>query len=133
MMTRKHLSPTLSRFISTSISYLKNKKKFPILETIFHHYDYWKVLVYTLEAYEKKSPISKIDLIKKIDCSYKTANKYIDFLTKKQILICIKQNNINILKLRSIDFINNLDKRYSYYIPSLNLMHELNSYLKQGY
>ena len=132
-MADKFLSPTLSRFISTSISYLKNKKKFPILETIFHHYDYWKVLVYTLEAYEKKSPISKIDLIKKIDCSYKTANKYIDFLTKKQILICIKQNNINILKLRSIDFINNLDKRYSYYIPSLNLMHELNSYLKQGY
>jgi len=132
-MAQKHLSPTLSRFISTSISYLKNKKKFPILETIFHHYDYWKVIVYTLEAYEKKSPISKIDLIKKINCSYKTANKYIDFLTKKQILICIKQNNINILKLRSIDFINNFDKRYSYYIPSLNLMHELNSYLKQGY
>ena len=132
-MAQKHLSPTLSKFISTSISYLKNKKKFPLLETIFHHYDYWKVIVYTLEAYEKKSPISKIDLIKKINCSYKTANKYIDFLTKKQILICIKQNNINILKLRSIDFINNLDKRYSYYIPSLNLMHELNSYLKQGY
>ena len=132
-MAQKHLSPTLSRFISTSISYLKNKKKFPLLETIFHHYDYWKVIVYTLEAYEKKSPISKIDLIKKINCSYKTANKYIDFLTKKQILICIKQNNINILKLRSIDFINNFDKRYSYYIPSLNLMHELNSYLKQGY
>ena len=132
-MAHKHLSPSLSKFISTSISYLKNKKKFPILETIFHHYDYWKVIVYTLEAYEKKSPISKIDLIKKIDCSYKTANKYIDFLTKKQILICIKQNNINILQLRSIDFINNLDKRYSYYIPSLNLMHELNSYLKQGY
>jgi len=132
-MAQKHLSPALSRFISTSISYLKNKKKFPILETIFHHYDYWKVIVYTLEAYEKKSPISKIDLIKKINCSYKTANKYIDFLTKKQILICIKQNNINILKLRSIDFINNFDKRYSYYIPSLNLMHELNSYLKQGY
>ena len=132
-MAQKFLSPALSRFISTSTSYLKNKKKFPILDTIFHHYDYWKVLVYTLEAYEKKSPISKIDLIKKIDCSYKTANKYIDFLTKKQILICIKQNNINILKLRSIDFINNFDKRYSYYIPSLNLMHELNSYLKQGY
>ena len=132
-MAQKHLSPTLSRFISTSISYLKNKKKFPLLETIFHHYDYWKVIVYTLEAYEKKSPISKIDLIKKINCSYKTANKYIDFLTKNQILICIKQNNINILKLRSIDFINNFDKRYSYYIPSLNLMHELNSYLKQGY
>jgi hypothetical protein len=132
-MTHKFLSPTLRRFISTSTSYLKNKKKYPILETIFHHYDYWKVLVYTLEAYEKKSPISKIDLIKKIDCSYKTANKYIDFLTKKQILICIKQNNINILKIRKIDFIDSFDKRYSYYIPSLNLMHELNSYLKQGY
>lgn len=132
-MAHKFLSPTLRRFISTSTSYLKNKKKYPILETIFHHYDYWKVLVYTLEAYEKKSPISKIDLIKKIDCSYKTANKYIDFLTKKQILICIKQNNINILKIRNIDFIDSFDKRYSYYIPSLNLMHELNSYLKQGY
>ena len=132
-MKKPNLSPALSKYISRSTSYLKNKKKFPTLETIFHHYDYWKVLVYTLEAYEKKLPLSKIDLIKKIDCSYKTANKYIDFLAKKQVIICIKKNNTNVLNARNIDFIENLDKRFSYYIPSLNLMHEMNSYLKQGY
>ena len=133
-MSNLLINSTLSRHIARSVNYLKSKKKFPILEIIFHNYDYWKILTYTLEAYEKKKPISKIDLINKIDCSYKTANKYIDFLVKKQIIVCLnKKNNNQNFNLRKIDYINKIDKRFSYFIPSLNLLHELNAYLKQGY
>ena len=35
--------------------------------------------------------------------------------------------------LRKLDYIDFTDKRFKYYIPSLNLLHELNAYLKQSY
>lgn len=132
-MSHKLLSPEINNYVLRSINYIKNREKFPHLDNIFFNYDYWKICVYTLDAYEKESPISKIDLIKKINCSYKTANKYIDVLVNKKILICINQKNINILKIRKINFINNLDKRYCYYIPSLILIKEIELYQKKGY
>ena len=133
-MSNTLISQTLSRYIARSVNYLKNNKKFPILDFIFHNYDYWKILTYTLEAYEKKKPISKIDLIKKINCSYKTANKYIDYLVKKEMIICLnKKIAKEDFNLRKLDYIDFTDKRFKYYIPSLNLLHELNAYLKQSY
>lgn len=133
-MSNTLISQTLSRYIARSVNYIKNNKKFPILDFSFHNYDYWKILTYTLEAYEKKKPISKIDLIKKINCSYKTANKYIDFLVKKQMIICLnKKIAKEDFNLRKLDYIDFTDKRFKYYIPSLNLLHELNAYLKQSY
>ena len=120
------------RYINHSITFMRNERKFKDVSLIFKNFDYWKILIFVFEAHEKKEPISKNQLLKKLKCSYKTGNKYIDELVKKKILIAFNKTNLNSksnFNIRDLDYINQIDKRFNYYIPSLNIINDFKKFL----
>tara|TARA_Y100001970_G_C14006222_1_gene735991 strand:- start:164 stop:613 length:450 start_codon:yes stop_codon:yes gene_type:complete len=126
------LSTKLNRYIDHSERFLSNEKRFPNVSILFKNFNYWKIIIFILEAYKENQPISKNQLIRKLNCSYKTGNKYIDELVKKKIIISFNKNRLNRqsdFNLRNIDYINNIDKRFCYYIPSMNILKDFNDFL----
>ena len=126
------LSGKLLRYIDHSEQFISNEKKFSNILTLFKNFNYWKIIIFILEAYKENQPISKNQLIRKLNCSYKTGNKYIDELVKKKIIISFNKNRLNRqsnFNLRNIDYINHIDKRFCYYIPSMNILKDFNDFL----
>ncbi len=111
---------------------MRNEKKFKDVSLIFKNFNYWKILIFVFDAHEKKKPVSKNQLLQKLKCSYKTGNKYIDELVKKKILISFNKKNLNLksnFSLRNLDYIDQIDKRFNYYIPSLNIINDFKKFL----
>jgi len=111
---------------------MQNERKFKDVSLIFKNFNYWKILIFVFDAHESKKPISKNQLLQKLKCSYKTGNKYIDDLEKKKILIAFNKTNLNLksnFNIRDLDYINQIDKRFSYYIPSLNIINDFKKFL----
>lgn len=111
---------------------MRNEKKFKDVSLIFKNFNYWKILIFVFDAHEKKKPISKNQLLQKLKCSYKTGNKYIDELVKKKILISFNKKNLNLksnFSLRNLDYIDQIDKRFNYYVPSLNIINDFKKFL----
>lgn len=120
------------KYINHSITFMRNEKKFTDVSLIFKNFNYWKILIFVFDAHENKKPISKNQLLQKLKCSYKTGNKYIDELVKKKILISFNKKNLNLksnFSLRKLDYINQMDKRFNYYIPSLNIINDFKKFL----
>ena len=120
------------KYINHSITFMRNERKFKDVSLIFKNFNYWKILIFVFDAHESKKPISKNQLLQKLKCSYKTGNKYIDELVKKKILIAFKKKNLNLksnFSLRNLDYINQIDKRFNYYIPSLNIINDFKKFL----
>ena len=78
------LSSKLIKYIDHSEKFISNEKKFSNIIILFKNFNYWKIIIFILEAYRDNQPISKNQLIKKLNCSDKTGNKYIDELVKKK-------------------------------------------------
>jgi predicted transcriptional regulator len=111
---------------------MRNERKFKDVSLIFKNFNSWKILIFVFDAHESKKPISKNQLLQKLKCSYKTGNKYIDELVKKKILISFNKKNLNLksnFSLRNLDYINQIDKRCNYYIPSLNIINDFKKFL----
>lgn len=111
---------------------MRNEKKFKDVSLIFKNFNYWKILIFVFDAHEKKKPVSKNQLLQKLKCSYKTGNKYIDELVKKKILISFNKKNLNLksnFSLRNLDYIDQIDKRFNYYVPSLNIINDFKKFL----
>tara|TARA_B100000609_G_C17040868_1_gene343716 strand:- start:260 stop:691 length:432 start_codon:yes stop_codon:yes gene_type:complete len=126
------LSSKLVRYIDHSEKFISNEKRFTNILTLFKNFNYWKIIIFILEAYKANQPISKKQLINKLNCSYKTGNKYIDELVRKKIILNFNKNKLNKrsnFNLRNIDYINHIDKRYCYYIPSMNILKDFNDFL----
>ena len=126
------LSSKLVRYIDHSEKFISNEKRFTNILTLFKNFNYWKIIIFILEAYKANQPISKNQLINKLNCSYKTGNKYIDELVRKKIILNFNKNKLNKrsnFNLRNIDYINHIDKRYCYYIPSVNILKDFNDFL----
>ena len=120
------------KYINHSTTFMQNEKKFKDVSLIFKNFNYWKILIFVFDAHESKKPISKNQLLQKLKCSYKTGNKYIDELVNKKILISFNKKNLNLksnFSLRNLDYINQIDKRYNYYIPSLNIINDFKKFL----
>ena len=120
------------KYINHSITFMRNERKFKDVSLIFKNFNYWKILIFVFDAHESKKPISKNQLLQKLKCSYKTGNKYIDELVKKKILIAFNKKNLNLksnFSLRNLDYINQIDKRFNYYIPSLNIINDFKKFL----
>ena len=120
------------KYINHSITFMRNERKFKDVSLIFKNFNSWKILIFVFDAHESKKPISKNQLLQKLKCSYKTGNKYIDELVKKKILISFNKKNLNLksnFSLRNLDYINQIDKRCNYYIPSLNIINDFKKFL----
>ena len=120
------------KYINHSITFMRNERKFKDVSLIFKNFNSWKILIFVFDAHESKKPISKNQLLQKLKCSYKTGNKYIDELVKKKILISYNKKNLNLksnFSLRNLDYINQIDKRCNYYIPSLNIINDFKKFL----
>ena len=89
------LSSKLVRYIDHSEKFISNEKRFTNILTLFKNFNYWKIIIFILEAYKANQPISKNQLINKLNCSYKTGNKYIDELVRKKIILNFNKNKLN--------------------------------------
>ena len=131
--SKQTYKPTkFQRYINHSITFMRNERKFKDVSLIFKNFNYWKILIFVFDAHDSQKPISKNQLLQKLKCSYKTGNKYIDELVKKKILISFNKKNLNLksnFSLRNLDYINQIDKRFNYYIPSLNIINDFKKFL----